>query len=513
MAELNETPRQKMMGILYLVLLGLAATTVTDHVLDAFQNLTDSLKETSKLVGESTENRFKSFEERDLKNSPDRSKPFYDRAKKVQTICKDLDKIIDADIKELIEKGEGLKPNGEVNKRDDIEISPNVMIVHKKAIELKAKIKETIVGIKSCLDAKDTANTTVSLNVKDPAPREGIKTSWEEDAFGDGIPLTAALTALAKIKSDLKSSENSVVRKILANSIETDLVLDEYKVIAVPKSNYILVGQKYEAEVFLTAFDSKKNPEITVNGQKLEVKDGKGLYTAAGTAPGDKKYTGTITVQTTDGHKKDYPLEEQVYKVAPPSVTISPTAMNVFYIGVPNPVAIGAAGVADDKVHATISDGTITPVSGQVGKYEVNVKNMGKVTITASGELEKGHSSVLGTGEFRCKRIPSPHPTFGGKGGGNVPLGALKGQTKLFAKLEDFDFDAKFVVNTFKLIVIKPRGGDPQVLQANSGNLTPEMIAAINGITPSTRVMFDNIVATGPDGVKKSLDPITFTAQ
>jgi hypothetical protein len=40
MASANETPRQKMMGILYLVLLGLAATTITDKVLDAFRSLT-----------------------------------------------------------------------------------------------------------------------------------------------------------------------------------------------------------------------------------------------------------------------------------------------------------------------------------------------------------------------------------------------------------------------------------------------------------------------------------------
>ena len=58
MAGLKETPRQKMMGILYLVLLGLAATTVTDHVLDAFRNLTVSLETSTKNVESTVKNSF-----------------------------------------------------------------------------------------------------------------------------------------------------------------------------------------------------------------------------------------------------------------------------------------------------------------------------------------------------------------------------------------------------------------------------------------------------------------------
>ena len=80
MAALKETPRQKMMGILYLVLLGIAATTVTDHVLDAFRNLTISLETSTKNVQTTVDNTFVSFEATKLKNEPERAKPVYERA-------------------------------------------------------------------------------------------------------------------------------------------------------------------------------------------------------------------------------------------------------------------------------------------------------------------------------------------------------------------------------------------------------------------------------------------------
>jgi hypothetical protein len=57
--------------------------------------------------------------------------------------------------------------------------------------------------------------------------------------------------------------------------------------------------------------------------------------------------------------------------------------MNVFYIGLPNPVSVSAPGIAKDKVHVSISAGEI---SGNGGNYVVNVKTPGKVNVTVSGE-------------------------------------------------------------------------------------------------------------------------------
>lgn len=512
MAALNETPRQKMMGILYLVLLGLAATTVTDHVLDAFRNLTVSLETSTKNVQGTVDNTFKSFEATNLKNDAVRAKPIYERALMVKKYVAELDAYILELKNELITKGGGIEPeSGDVKNRADVDLSPHIMIKGQhKAMELKKRIEETRSKIVGTLSERERDGLQLALNAQDPPKRKGgIRSSWEETNFGEGIPLTAAITALTKIQADLKNTESDVIKKILGEANETKLIMDRFEAIAVPSSSYVLVGQQYKAEVFLTASSTTSNPEIIIGGQKLNVVDGKGLYTVTATSEGERKWGGKIRITQTDGKVKEYDLKEQSYMVAKPSAVVSPDKMNVFYIGVPNPVSISAPGIPKEKLRVTLSSGEI---SGSNGQYVVNVKAPGKVTVTVSGEMEKGKSSVLGVNEFRIKRIPPPRVKFGNKSGGRLPAAAMKAQNRLFAVLEDFDFDAPFNINHFTLFINKPRA-DIQVLEANNNQFTPAMSAAMSTITSGSRVTFDFVFATGPDGMKRQLDPITFTVE
>jgi len=508
MAGLKETPRQKMMGILYLVLLGLAATTVTDHVLDAFRNLTVSLETSTKNVQSTVDNTFASFEATKMKNEPERARPVYEKAEKVKKATDDLNGYINHLKDTLIKVGGGTdEQSGDVKARADIDISPRLMVRKGYAKQLKQKIEEARNLILAQLG---DANAKLALNAQDPPKKKGgVATTWEDDNFGDGIPLTAALTALTKIQADLKNTESEVVKKILGEADKAVINLDRFDAVAVAPSSYVLVGQTYSADVFLTASDSKSNPEIAVGGQSLKVVDGKGLYTVTAGREGEFKWSGTVRVKQADGTMKEYKTKEQTYTVAKPSAVVSPDKMNVFYIGVPNPVSVSAPGIPKDKIRVAISAGEI---SGSNGTYNVNVKQTGKVTVTVSGQLEGGKSVTLGTTEFRIKRIPPPRVKFGGKSGGRLSTGAMKAQNRIFAVLEDFDFDAPFNVQHFTLYVIKPRS-EPMIFESNSNAFTPQMQSAMNGITSGSRVTFDNIFATGPDGMKRQLDPITFTVE
>lgn len=510
MAALKETPRQKMMGILYLVLLGLAATTVTDHVLDAFRNLTVSLETSTRNVQQTVDNTFASFEATKMKNEPERARPIYERASQVKKYSAELNNYINETKNILIEKGGGIDDaNGDVKARADVDLSPRLMLRQGRAAELKKRIEDTKTKILAMLDPKDK-DIKVALNAQDP-PKTAkiIKQTWEETNFGDGIPLTAALTALTKIQADLKNTEAEVTKKILGEVEKAVINLDRFEAVAVAPSSYILVGQQYQAKVFLTASDSKTNPEITVGGQRLNIVDGKGIYTAGATSEGEKKWTGTIRVKQTDGTTKDYQLPEQTYTVAKPSATVSPDKMNVFYIGVDNPVSVSAPGFSKDKIRVSISAGEI---KGGNGAYVVNVKQRGEVNVTVSGITEGGKTSVLGVNKFRVKPIPPPHVKFANKGGGRLSAPAMKSQNRIFAILEDFDFDAKFTVNHFTMFIAKPRA-DIMKFESNSNAFTPEMVSAMNGIVPGSRVTFDFVFATGPDGLKRSLDPIIFTVE
>jgi gliding motility-associated protein GldM len=512
MAALKETPRQKMMGILYLVLLGIAATTVTDHVLDAFRNLTVSLETSTKNVQNTVNNTFAAFEATNMKNEPERARPIRERALQVKTYCETLDNSINETKTLLIQKGGDIdEATGDVKARANIDISPRVMIRGGEAQKLKSLIEDTrnkIIAI-AWPTPGEQQGLHLALNAEDPPKRKGsIRSTWEEDNFGEGIPLTAAITALTKIQADLKNTESDAVKKILGEADKAVINLDRFQAVAIAPSSYILLGQQYKADVFLTAFDSKTNPDITVGGQKLNIVDGKGLYEVAATSEGEKKWSGVIRIKQTDGTEKEYDLPEQTYYVAKPSATVSPTKMNVFYIGVPNPVSVSAPGISMDKVHVGISEGQIT---GSNGQYVVNVKQRGNVKVTVSADFE-GRNTVLSTSDFRVKPIPPPHVKFGGKGGGRLTAAAMKAQNRIFAVLDDFEFDAPFTIQHFTMYITKPRG-DVQVYESTSNAFTPAMMSGMNSVVPGSKVYFDLINGTGVDGMKRQLDPIIFTVE
>ncbi|MBC7758137.1 MAG: gliding motility protein GldM [Phormidesmis sp. FL-bin-119] len=509
MAGGRETPRQKMIGILYLVLLGLVALNVSDSILEAFKNLTDSLNTSSQNVQSGVDATYASFEATKLKDEPARAKPIYERAKKASAYTTELNLYV-ADLKKLMEtEGGGYnETTGDINKRDNLDISPRLMINQKRAFALKDKINDTRTKLLALLDAKERQGINFSLQAQDPPQRGAVNKSWEQSNFGDGIPLTAAITALAKIQADSRNAESEIVKRILGKMDQAVVNLDQFSAVVVAPTSYLIQGQPYTAEVFLTASDSKSSPDISVGGSRLAIKDGKGTYTVNTGREGIFSWSGIVRVKQTDGSIKTYTTPIQKYQVARPSAVVSPDKMNVFYVGVPNPVSVSAPGIPIENLVVSMSGGSI---SGSKGKYTVTVNSPGtiaKVTVSAS---IGGRNQAIGTSDFRVKRIPDPIARFAGKNSGTLSSVVIKNSNALFAILENFDFDAKFKVTKFSLVIAKPRA-DVVALSTNGNSFSAQMQAAIAGITPGTRVIFDDIVAVGPDGTQRQLPGMVFKA-
>jgi len=510
MAGGKETPRQRMIGILYLVLLGLVALNVPDNLLNAFKNISNSLIASKSNVQTGIDNTYDAFEKTKLKEQPDRAKPIYDKAKQASSIAKELDDYIEGIKKELTEKAGGIEETtDDYKKRDDLDLSPEVMINGKKAFDLHKKIDDTREKLLALLDPKERAATKLSLAADAPKNKKGnASLSWEQAYFGDGIPMGAAMTSLNKVQADAKNAESEVVKKILGKVDQAVVNLDKFAAVAVAPSSYIIAGQPYKAEVFLTASDSKSNPEIAVNGSRLQVTEGRGTYSTGTSGEGVRTWVGTIRVKQNDGSIKEYKTAPQQYQVAKPSATVAAEKMNVLYIGVSNPLSVSAPGIPKDKLRVSMSGGSI---SGSNGSFTARVTSPGTVNVTVSGEASPGKTQTLGSTQFRVKRIPDPKAVFGGKSGGSSATANLKAQDQVFARLDNFEFDAKFSVTRFSLVVQRPRQ-DPILLSTSGGQLSGQMRSAMATITPGTVVAFTSIIAVGPDGSQRGLDDIVFRA-
>jgi gliding motility-associated protein GldM len=510
MAGGKETTRQRMINIMYLVLLAMLALNVSDTILDAFKNINDSLDTSKNNVNTSINQLFSAFENSKLKEEPARAQPIYDKAKQAQKAADDLNNYIESIKKEFTQAGDGIDPEtDDLVNRSNQDIAQNIMINQKKADELKKRINATREKLISLLDPADRANVSFSLEAKDPARKR--KGNWQETYFGEGTPLTAAMTILTKLQTDTKNAEAEVVKKLFGNMDKAQVNLDQFAAVAVAPTSYVIQGQPYTAEVFLTASDSRSTPDITVNGSKLSVKDGKGTYSGGTSSVGQFTWVGTVRVRQTDGQVKEYKTQPQTYQVAKPSASVSSTKLNVIYAGIANPFTVSAAGFPLESVRASISGGSM---SGGNGNYNVNVPGSmvgQEVSINVSAN-NAGKTVSLGSQKFRVKGIPTPVAKVGGRSGGDVASVQLKSETEIEADLDDFPFDVKFKIQRYKLTIIKPRS-DAVTIPGSGGSFAGAVKGAINSITPGTRVFFEDIVSIGPDGRQKILPSLAFSVK
>ena len=510
MAGGKETTRQRMINIMYLVLLAMLALNVSDTVLDAFKNINDSLDTSKNNVNSSINQLFSAFENSKLKEEPARAQPIYEKAQQAKAAADELNNYIESIKKQFTVAGDGINPEtGDLVNRDNLDIAKDIMINKDEADKLKAKINATREKLISLLDPADRTNVAFSLEAKDPKRKR--KGNWQATYFGEGTPLTAAMTVLTKLQADTKNAEAEVVKKLFGNMDKAQVNLDQFAAVAVAPTSYVIQGQPYTAEVFLTASDSRSTPDITVNGNKLSIKEGKGTYTGGTGSVGEFTWVGTVRVRQTDGQVKEYKTQPQKYQVAKPSATVSSTKMNVIYAGIPNPFTVSAAGFPLESIKASISAGSM---SGSNGNYNVNLagSQVGQeVSINVSAS-NAGKTVSLGSQKFRVKAIPKPIAKVGGRSGGDVASVQLKSESEIEADLDDFPFDVKFKIQRYKLTIIKPRS-DAITISGSGGSFAGQVRAAINSITPGTRVFFEDIVSVGPDGRQNVLPSLAFTVK
>ncbi|GGH09211.1 gliding motility protein GldM [Sphingobacterium alkalisoli] len=503
MAGQKETPRQRMISILYLVLLGLVALNVSDSILDAFKNLGNSLNTSTQNTQAGIDNMFLSFRETKMKENPERAQPLLTKAEQAQAVVGKLTtKLKEYNQLLTAEGGDINEETGDVKFRSSTSISARLMINQGRGEELRNMINATASELKKLTNSE----VSFALSAEDPAPRGGIKKSWEQVNFGDGIPLTAAITALEKITADAKNAESAVVKHIFGKMDQAVVNLDKFAAVAVAPTSYLIQGQPYTAKVFLTAYDSKSSPQISVGGSALPVTEGQGTYSVNTSSEGVFNWKGTIRVQQTDGTLKTYETEPMTYQVARPSAVVSPDAMNVLYIGVNNPISVSAPGIPKENL---LVSGSNVSISGSGGKYTARVSSTGEATINVSAKIGD-KTQQLGSTKFRVKRIPKPTARVAGKTGGRISAAQLRGQNVVSASLDNFEFDAKFSISKFNMYIAKPRVDPIGPYQSSGSSFSGSMKTALGGVTSGSVVMIYDIVGVGPDGVAQNLDAITF---
>jgi hypothetical protein len=181
--------------------------------------------------------------------------------------------------------------------------------------------------------------------------------------------------------------------------------------------------------------------------------------------------------------------------------------MNVFYMGVENPVTVAAAGISSNDLRVSFG-GNVTKTGGGGNKFTVRGTSPGKATVTVSGGGLKSTSF-----EFRVKPIPDPVAKIANKVGGEIGNGVLKAQLGVIPELVGFDFDARCDIVGYKVIYI-PRRQDPQVAINPGGPFNGQSRGLVGQAKPGDQYIFDEVRAKCPgDGASRVINSISFKVQ
>ena len=519
-------PRQLMINIMYLVLTALLALNVSAEVFNAFKIVDKGLLKSNKALDSSNEGMVEgiidaSKTKASLATYAERIDPIRAKSKELTTYLQDIvDRMIDDNGTGgyIADPTTGLQ---KLKKEKDYGVTTRMLVQDPDGNpgageEIKAKLLQFRDDMLQFVDEPERAGFTkeIAVQIDDETWKKKDKASWSHMNF-DHMPLQAVIPIFSKYINDVKATESAALNYLAGKvgSGGATVVLDKYQVVSAPKKSYIIKGEKYEADLFLSASaggDSNTGIRISVNGKNLPLNaDGQATYATTASSNGEKSYKATASLtDPVTGETKSF-TKTFSYEVGERSVAVSASKMNVFYIGVDNPIEVSAAGVASSDVKVSMGGsggGSVKP-DGK-GAYSVRVTTPTKkgeyanINVTAPGLQDKK--------QFRVKRIPNPVPKLSRSRGGAMPSGEFKAQLAIYPELENFDFDAKCNIKGFRMVRVAKRQ-DAEIAENRGGKFTGQAQSLLKKAKPSDKYFFENIKCECPgDKAPRDLGQMVF---
>ena len=561
-----------MIGMMYLVLTALLALNISKEVLNGFVKVENSLQDTQHTLKGKVQETFTTLEVKYAQNK-EKVGPFMDKARDVRDRSDNLVNYITQLKGRCMATSEGKYDDAVANDFADfigkdengMDTTINLAVIQKKdeyqeltafmvgsepqnpkfdendpwsAAALRKNIEAYKDYLKEIRLVDSQGNTRelpeyIKVQLDDRFTFEnemedGKEVTWEAANFFD-VPLAAVMPLMSKMIVDVQDAQEDVLSWLLGGIEAKSYKFTNLMPLVVPESNYILRGDSFRADVLLAAYDATNAPDIFVDGDKWDGRDstmleyeglegltigsdgmGKLRIPTRGMSLGDMNFKGLIRYQGPDGNIEPYTFYTPTITVAEPALVVSPTKMNVFYRGVPNPVEVSVPGVAQDKIDVRI-DGGHKIKKQPDGSYIVEPSSNSSVreaNITVSAELPDGTKKSLPAKKFRVKRIPDPVAFWTGKK--PTDKGITKAEVLSFApvaaRMEGFDFDVQVRVKSFTLRISKD--GAFSDLPSGNNRITPDQQEALKRVRRGNIIYLEDILVSMPDGTERDLPPM-----
>ena len=527
-----ETPRQKMIGMMYLVLTAMLALNVSKDIIEAFSLVDDTMVSSTANTIAKNESDYSWLQAQKAILGPEKVKEAEQKANTLKQKTDALIEQIDQIKKDLIiyvdktyeDKEGNPKTVATLKSKDERSKPTQFMIEQGNATKMKEaiiKYKAEILSLVDDPNQRAAMEKTIGLNVEQTyAGKEGAKTqTWEEHNFYDVI-MSAAVTLINTTEGEVRNAESKMLEYVKSSISASDFKFDNVSGRAIPNSRMVFTGDKYTADIIVSAYDTKSTPEVyyktgvdtlTVaqldGATKLEGENGLVRLELGAGGIGEQRYAGLIKIKAPDGTDQYYSFSDR-YMVVKPSATISAEKMNVLYAGIANPVSVSAP-VAPDQLSVNFPGCGVN--RAEAGKFNISVPAslIGKtVEATVSANLG-GKTQAMGSTTFRVKRVPDPRATIGAniRGGKRTKTELTANPFIRAAMGDDFAYDLKWTINSYQVIFIS-KGYEDNPLTCTGANFSDAVKQKIAKSGSGTTIIFTGIKASCEAG-QRTLDEIT----
>lgn len=508
------SPRQKMINLMYVLLMAMLALNVSSDVLNGFTLVDESLTKSTATSSEQNLALYRDFA-KFMEQNPEKVHEWYVRAKTVKQMSDSLYDYATL-LKELIaKKADGA--DGDYRKlinREDLEASTSIMlsIEEKRGLKLYNAINNYREQILTMISDSVQRQVVIDLfNTEVPKRDISMMRNWQEYNF-ENMPAIAAITLLTKLQNDIRYTEGEVLHQLAKNIDEGDVRVNKISALVIPNSKNIVRGSDFSAQIILAAVDSTQRPEIFIDDKKLETENGE--YTVTCNRTGDYTLNGYMIVNDGSGTSSRYEFAQK-YTVVDPTATVSASLMNVLYAGFENPVSISVPGVPAKNISASVANGNGTLKSDGKGGFVAVPKQIGKnMEIEVTANHEGGRRQSMGRYSFRVKQLPDPSPfiEYKDKDGhtkryrGGTPFAKrdLMSTNGIIAAIDDGLLNIGFKVLSFETVFYDNMGNAVPVI-SDGANFSARQKDMFRRLSTGKRFYISHVKAIGPDGVERVL--------
>ena len=502
------SPRQKMINLMYVVLMAMLALNVSTEVLNGFSIVEESLKRTTQ---NSTLENLAIYDDFavQMKQNPQKVKQWYDKSQQVKKMSDALYNLAD-ELKEAIVK-EADGKNGDVRNirnKEDLEAANQVMLAPGRGQELFEAINNYRANMLKMVTTPRQKKLIISnLTTEIPKDAQAMGKNWQEYMF-ESMPASAAVTLLSKLQSDVRYAEGEVLHTLVQNIDVKDIRVNLLDAFVIPNSQTVVRGDRFSARIVMAAVDTTQVPDIYIGNQKVDLRDG--IYETVCGRTGDFTLAGYMETVNGNGDRvrRDF---SQKYTVVDPSATVSADLMNMLYAGYNNPISVSVPGVPSNKVQATMTNGTLQPVGP--GKYIARPSKIGQdATITVTS-TNTGRPQQMGQYTFRVRKLPDPTPYIAMKDehgnptrykGGGLAKSQLIAADAIGAAIDDGILDIGFRVQNFETVFFDNMG-NAVPMASDGASFSARQKDTFRKLARNRRFYISRVTVVGPDGLTRTL--------